>query len=174
MPGRRHVAAPGEPACGVDGCERPAGFATSQPGSGPCRRHGGAVEEPTPAPSRTLPAVPLVRRTGAAAEAARRRLRGDGRPTPKPLALVGVILAAGRRAGFPFEEAWEVAAVTALGYMSERRADDWADVLDSTRAAWEDAYHDRRSPLAVLPREVPPAEGVSEPMRKLGLHEFVH
>jgi hypothetical protein len=72
------------------------------------------------------------------------------RPTPKPLALVGVILAAGRRAEFTFDEAWEVAAVTALSYMSNRRAEDWADVLDSTRAAWEDAYHERRSPLSVL------------------------
>jgi len=78
---------------------------------------------------------------------------------------VGVILAAGRRAGFTFEEAWEVAAVTALSYMSDRRASDWADVFDSTRTAWEDAYHDRRSPLAVLPREVPPAEDFAEPGR---------
>lgn len=122
-------------------------------------------QEPVPAPSRTRQDVPPSREPGAVAEAARRQLRGDGRPTPDLFGLVRVILAAGREAGFTFEEAWEVAAVTALGYLSDRRADDWADVLDSTRAAWEAAYEGRRSPRSVLPREVPPAKGFMEPGR---------
>jgi hypothetical protein len=73
------------------------------------------------------------------------------------------ILASGRRAGFSFEEAWEVASVTVLHYMSDHRAEDWADVLDSTLQGWRDAYADRRSPLAALPRSVPAASGHAEP-----------
>jgi hypothetical protein len=73
------------------------------------------------------------------------------------------ILAAGRRAGFSFVEAWEVAAVTVLHYMSDHRVEQWGDVLDSTRRAWEDSYAGRCSPLSHLPREVPAALGYAEP-----------
>ena len=148
MPGRTHRAAPGEPACGVDGCERPAGFATDTPGSGPCLRHSAAI-------SRTRPPSPVGKGPAEPCRAPERRLRGPGQPTPDPLALVRVLTLAGRSAGFTFEEAWRVATVTALHYMSDRRAEEWWDVLSSTERAWADAYVDRRSPLALMPREVP-------------------
>lgn len=76
-----------------------------------------------------------------------------------------MIVAAGRAAGLSFEEAWEVAAITALGYMSERRAREWAEVFDGTVCAWDDAYHGRRSPLQALPQEVPAALGYADPAR---------
>lgn len=145
MPGRTHCAAPGEPACGVDGCERPAGFATDTPGSGPCRRHSAAT-------ARTLSPSPVENGPVVACRAPERRLRGPGHPTRDPLALVRVLTLAARCAGFTFEEAWTVATVTALHYMSDRRAEEWWDVLSSTERAWADAYLDRRSPLALLPR----------------------
>ena len=63
-----------------------------------------------------------------------------------------MIVAAGREAGLAFEESWEVAVITALGHMTDRRAHQWWDVFDSTRRAWDDAYHERRSPLQALPR----------------------
>jgi hypothetical protein len=52
MPGRTHRAAAGQPACGVDGCERPAGFATAHEARGPCRRHD--VRPPAPEPEAVL------------------------------------------------------------------------------------------------------------------------
>ena len=88
-----------------------------------------------------------------------RRRRGPGRPTPEPLALAGVLLAAGRRAGYTFEDAWTLMTDIVLNYMSDRRADEWTDVLMSTRDAWRDAYNGERSPLALLPREIPAALG---------------
>lgn len=56
-----------------------------------------------------------------------------------------------------------VATVTALNYMSDNRAEEWWAVLSSTERAWADAYLDRRSPLALLPREVPQPIGFVEP-----------
>lgn len=85
----------------------------------------------------------------------RERLRGPGRATPDPLSLVRVIVAAGRSAGLSFEEAWSVAAITALGYMTDRRASEWAEVFDTTQTAWADAYHCRPSPLEAMPHEIP-------------------
>jgi len=79
--------------------------------------------------------------------------------TRDPLALVRILTLAGRRAGFTFEEAWTVATVTALHYMSDRRADEWWDVLTSIERAWSDAYTDARSPLALMPREIPQPAG---------------
>jgi hypothetical protein len=78
------------------------------------------------------------------------RLRGDGRPSPDPTALIGVLLGSARRAGFPFADAWKLATSTALAYMSDARTERWADVLASTRHAWADAYDGHPSPLAAL------------------------
>jgi hypothetical protein len=55
VPGRTHRAAAGERACGIGGCERPAGFATDHEGIGPCRRHG--AREPAPKPEALLQVV---------------------------------------------------------------------------------------------------------------------
>ena len=159
MAGRRHRAQPGEPTCGVDGCERPAGFATATPGEGPCRRHGGLSRTQSSEQVDGDPGEPL---NGAEAvrDVAPRRLRGPGRPTPEPLALVRLILTSARRAGLPFEEAWRLAAEAALSYMSDRRAEEWWDVLAWGRSAWADAYEGRRSRFAAFPREVPPPRGL--------------
>jgi hypothetical protein len=154
--GRTHRAKPGEAACGVDGCERPAGFATDNPGAGPCLRHSNGSARIRPAtPTRRGPAEPV--------SGLEKRLRGPGRPTPDPLALVRVLMLGARRAGFSFEEAWNLATATALAYMSDGRAEDWWDVLTSTRRAWADAYTDARSPLSLMPREVPQAAGFAMP-----------
>lgn len=162
MAGRTHIAAPGEPACGVDGCERPAGFATATPGAGPCLRHSGHAPKPEAALKLETPRLAadpeVTMRTREARRAvARSRLRGAGRPTSDVFALVRVLLLSAQRAGFPFEEAWRLALAAALTYMPDKKADDWWDVLWSTRQAWADAYLDPRSPLSVLPREVPAA-----------------
>jgi hypothetical protein len=134
--------------CGVEGCERPAGFATDHSGYGPCRRHGGHAT-PGFASSRARPATATL---GAAEtdEELAPALRGEGRPSPDPTALMGVLLSSARRAGFPFADAWKLATSAALSYMSERRAEQWADVLASTRHAWADAYEGRPSGLASL------------------------
>jgi hypothetical protein len=42
-----------------------------------------------------------------------------------------------------------------MHYMSDRRAEEWWDVLTATEHAWADAYTHARSPLALMPREVP-------------------
>jgi hypothetical protein len=159
--GRRHVAKPGEPACGVDGCERPAGFATETPGSGPCLRHSAAS-------SRTRPGASEENRPGRACRAPERRLRGPGQPTRDPLALIRVLTLAARNAGFTFEEAWTVATVTALHYMSDRRAEEWWDVLTATEpnAAGRQRTKGRarRSPSSHA-RFLPQPMGYSDPLR---------
>jgi len=78
-----------------------------------------------------------------------------------------VLMLSARRAGWSFEEAWDLAATTILGNMSDRSAADWYEVIEATRKAWADAYDDARSPLALLPREVPQPVGytVAEPGR---------
>jgi hypothetical protein len=63
---------------------------------------------------------------------------------------VRVLLTSARRAGFAFEDAWDLAAEAALSYRSERAACDWWDVLDSTRDAWCDAFVGRPASLADL------------------------
>jgi hypothetical protein len=55
---------------------------------------------------------------------------------------VRVLLTCARRAGFRFEEAWDLAASTSLAYMSDRRAEECWDALARDRAAWADAYVD--------------------------------
>ena len=67
----------------------------------------------------------------------------SGRPTRDPRKLVRVILTCARRADFPFEEAYDLAASTSLAFMSDRRAAEWWDGLARDRATWSDAY--RRS-----------------------------
>lgn len=146
MPGRRHVATPGEAVCPAEACERPAGFATTTPGEGPCRRHGGTA----PATSPTLAAAPLDRSQRSPGTPPERRLRGPGRPARDPLALVRVLLTCARRAGFPFEEAYGLAASTALAYMSDRRAEELWGLLARNRRAWADAYR-RPSRTQYLP-----------------------
>ncbi len=143
MPGRRHVAAQGEAVCPAEDCERPAGFGTATPGEGPCRRHGGA-RLPTPL---TLEAAPLGNGPSESPTPLSRRLRGPGRPARDPLLLARVILTLGRRAGFPFEEAYDLAVSTALAYMSDRRAGEVWNALAQNRAAWAKAYERRSAPV---------------------------
>lgn len=54
--------------------------------------------------------------------------------------LVRVLLTLARRAGFPFEEAYDLAASTSLAYMSDRRAAELWEALTRKRAAWANAY----------------------------------
>ncbi|MDQ3091670.1 MAG: hypothetical protein M3R46_08450 [Actinomycetota bacterium] len=55
-----------------------------------------------------------------------------------------MILTCARRADFPFEEAYDLAASTSLAYMSDRRAEEGWDALTRDRRAWADAYQGRR------------------------------
>src|SRR5207244_3570606 len=114
MPGRTRKAKPGEPTCGVDGCERPAGFAAATPGVGPCLRHGGRAPQRVRASAIASPADD----PGSRGSLPLRRLRGPGRPTPDVYELLRLILAAGRDAEFTFEEAWTVALEAVLAYQS--------------------------------------------------------
>ena len=102
--------------------------------------HGGAA----PATPLTLAAAPLARSPESSGTPVERRLRGHGRPTRDPLKLVRVILTCARRAGFPFEEAYDLAASTSLAYMSDRRAEEGWEALTRDRAAWADAYRGSR------------------------------
>jgi hypothetical protein len=54
--------------------------------------------------------------------------------------------------------------------MSDRQAEEWWDVLSATERAWADAYLEARSPLAVLPREVPQPTGYTAPIGHEGAH----
>jgi hypothetical protein len=152
MPGRTHLAAPGEPACPEPGCGRPAGFATDHEGTGRCRRHEPhgsrhashveacrAVPLPRVAPENVREASPLDR-----------RLRGPTNPSPDPLGVVRTILLAARRAGFTFETAWTLAAEAALSYLTERQAREWWDVLSATEDGWRSAWVQETSPLGEL------------------------
>src|SRR4051812_5889464 len=98
MAGRSRVAAPGQPACGVHGCTRPAGFATTHPGEGPCLRHGGDKWPPRPKRSRAAKAPPGWKRDG----------------ERSPLATVLRLLAGAKRSGQPFPLAWADALYDAL------------------------------------------------------------
>ena len=150
MPGRRHVAAPGQEQCPADGCERPAGFATEHVGEGLCLRHAlhstaqrsqPVAPSPTPEPSPAAEAAetPLPRRlTGSRASPA----------APDPLAVLRTVLASARRAGMPFGEAWALAAEAALSYMNPGTAREWWDALTATEQAWSRAYARERSRLA--------------------------
>lgn len=160
MAGRQHVAAPGEPRCPAEGCERPAGFATDHAGSGVCRRDDGgrdlnqrtrkrlglpkqrpAPHPPDPGPSPTPTADPLARRlTGSRAT----------NETTAPLPVLRTVLASARRAGYSFEEAWTIGAEAALSYMTTRSAREWWDALTATEREWADAYARRGSNLAAL------------------------
>ena len=64
----------------------------------------------------------------------------EAEPARDPLKLVRVLLTCARRAGFPFEEAYDLAASTSLAYMSDRRAEEGWEALARNRAAWADAY----------------------------------
>lgn len=151
MPGRRHVAAPGEPPCPADGCGRPAGFATAHAGEGYCRRHDSHPPRPSPSPTPTreraeaafiTPATPLDR-----------RLTGERtNPSADPLAVLRSVLASARRAGYPFEQAWSIGAEAALSYMTRRRAEEWWEALTDTERAWADAYAGEDSRLEALTR----------------------
>jgi len=57
-----------------------------------------------------------------------------------PLAVLGVVLASARRAGYPFGEAWALGAEAALSYMSRTKAREWWDALSATEKAWSQAY----------------------------------
>ena len=182
MPGRKQTAAPGEPQCPDEGCQRPAGFATDHAGSGFCRRHDGGRElnqrtrrriaqregrpapashdgDPSPTPSpRDEPATAEAMRPASApalvANPLARRLTGS-RATgelPDPLGVLRTVLASARAAGYPFGEAWVIGAEAALSYMPSRQAREWWDALTATERAWADAYAQRGSKLDALRR----------------------
>jgi len=122
-------------------------------GEGPCLHLGGhspaqrshaVPHDPTPEPS------PELREAERAAPLARRLTGSRAHPDADPLAVLGVVLASARRAGYPFEEARAIGAEVALSYMSPREAREWWDTLDATERAWSDAYARRGSRLADL------------------------
>jgi hypothetical protein len=152
MAGRRHVAAPGEPRCPAEGCERPAGLFTDHPGRDGCLRHDPSARRATPAAARVVHEPEFAEfAAGARPEALDRRLTG-GEPVPEPLAVVRLLLHSARRAGFPFEQAWALAAEAALSHMPPRAARSWWDVLDATERGWSAAYHGNADRLAELHR----------------------
>jgi hypothetical protein len=135
MAGRSRKAAPGEPACGVHGCPRPAGFATSHLGAGLCLRHGGADWTPArPKRSRGPRTPPGWKREG----------------ERSPLATILRVLAGAKRSAQPFPLAWADALYDALDGLEDREFRDWAGVLLATSRAWADAHAGRRSKLAGL------------------------
>ena len=155
MAGRRHTAKPDEPACSAEGCERPAGFATATPGSGPCRRHGG---KPAPTPNDST-LGPRVGGSPEGCEDGRELARplppravSPGEPAPDPFAALRFILGCTRRAGFNFEDAWVLAAGTVLSHREPPEARELWGVLDATRDGWCDAYAGRASRLCELTR----------------------
>ena len=152
MAGRRHVARPGEPRCPAEGCERPAGLFTDHPGAGRCLRHDPSARRATPAAPRVVHEPEFAEfADGARPEALDRRLTG-GEPVPEPLAVVRLLLYAARRAGFPFEQAWALAAEAALSHMPPRDARSWWDVLNATEHEWAAAYEREGSRLDELAR----------------------
>ena len=174
MPGRTHVAAPGQPQCPADGCERPAGFGTDHEGEGACRRHDGGrtpnrrtrkriaqrerpAAQPShpaaPAPTPTPSPEPAKAETAPVADPLARRLTGSSlNPSADPLAVLRRVLASARRAGYPFGEAWALGAEAALSYMNARKAEEWWAALNETERAWADAYAQTGSLLAALKR----------------------
>lgn len=154
VPGRRHVAAPGEPRCPAPDCERPAGFATAHVGEGPCRRHDShsAAQLSQPVPPEPIP-EPESEPRHAPGPLARRLTGSRAAPTsPDPLAVLRTVLASARRAGYPFGEAWSISAEVALSYMGHGQAREWWEALDATERAWAQAYAREGSRLAELRR----------------------
>jgi hypothetical protein len=122
--GRNRRAAPGEPACGVDGCPRPAGLGTWHVGAGPCLRHGGdRWSAPKDPPG----------------------WWGTGEATPYATLLRR--LAAAKLAAQPFPLAWAGALYDTLYGLPADDFREWAGVLLPTSRAWLDAYTGRRTPL---------------------------
>ncbi len=73
-------------------------------------------------------------------------------------------LAAARRRGEPFEEAWRSAVRVSLD--GAPRANEWIIAFEFTRAAWNTAYHRRgRTPLADAMDALGLAEVVSDDVR---------
>ena len=68
-------------------------------------------------------------------------------PDRAPVAQVRAELAASRRAGVPFAEAWRVARSSAPL--------DWQAVLDAHRTIWRDAYYRAGEPLKLSAPEEP-------------------
>ena len=154
MPGRTHVAGPGEPRCPEPGCERPAGLFTEHRGEGPCLRHAPhstaqpshrAPIEPIPEPS---PEPPRAESAPEPDPLARRLTGSRAQPCPDPLAILRLVLASAQRAGYPFGEAWTIGAEAALSYMSRSRAEQWWEALSATERAWAAAYQREGSLLA--------------------------
>ena len=106
MAGRSRRAAPGEPACGVDGCPRPAGLGTWHVGAGPCLRHGGDRWSPPKEPPGWW---------------------GTGEATPYATLLRR--LAAAKLAAQPFPLAWAGALYDALYGLPADDFREWAGVL---------------------------------------------
>jgi hypothetical protein len=155
MAGRRRIAKPGEPACGVDGCRRPAGLGTEHVGEGPCLRHSSHVRTAPPTPSPRVEPEDVRDVAPASPEPsplARRLTDSRSNPSADPLAVLGRVLASARRAGYPFGEAWALGAEAALSYMTSSRAGEWWEALTATERAWADAYAGRDSRLDDLRR----------------------
>jgi hypothetical protein len=157
MAGRRQrVAKPGEPACGVHGCRRPAGIGTATPGHGPCLRHGGARYDTAPirASAPAAPAPLAIELTPPDPHVPRPLPPLNGvHPGEDPFPLLRAVLALARHAQADFREAWPVALEAALSYRAPDEQDAWSKALKGTRTAWSDAYQGRPSRM----RELEPA-----------------
>jgi hypothetical protein len=81
-----------------------------------------------------------------------RRLTGRVQTDAYPPAVLRSVLIAARRAGYPFEQAWPIAAEAALSHISYLRARDWWEALSATEGEWRTADAGKRSSLAEFTR----------------------
>ena len=114
-----------------------------------------------PQPSHPVPVEPTAAPRPGRAEAesapspdplARRLTGSPADQHADPLAVLRLVVASAREAGYPFGEAWTIGAETALSYMSDRKAVEWWETLTATEQAWADAYARDGSRLAELRR----------------------
>ena len=133
---------------------------TDHEGEGPCRRHDvhSAAQRSQPIPVEPIPepSPEPASAEGAPEPAldplARQLTVSRSEQRAEPLAVLRLVLASARRAGYPFGEAWVIGAEAALSYMGERKVREWWEALDATERAWADAYARAGSRLAELRR----------------------